>query len=128
MPTNIVTATGGISAGPVQPTSSPFPSLAETFSLYLTQTRQVVSPGSRALASPAAFVDLLANSGITNCRLAAIRVSGGVIQIRHSTPSYAAQIIQCSDLWVVSEPTAGSEITALAIQGTAQVEYLLAGD
>lgn len=82
----------------------------------------------RTINSPNAFVDLLAGMSTSGIRFVAIRVANGTATLRITTDAGADQLISISDLFVVSNPARGSEITALAIQGVVNVEYLVSGD
>lgn len=83
---------------------------------------------SRTINSPAAFVDLLAASGLTAVNLVVLKVLGGAnLEIRYSTPGNADQVVRASGFHLIANPTLGSEITALAVQGTGQIEYIVAG-
>ena len=123
-----VAITGSASLKPVTPTSAPFPSLSETLTLNLEQTRGIGRGQAISIASPAAFVDLLAGLGITTATMVVIRIRSGFLTIRCTTAAGVDQVIDCSELWAYSSPLAGREITALAVQGTADIEMIVAGD
>jgi hypothetical protein len=75
------------------------------------------------------FQDLLAGMSSTIAvRFCAIRVLSGTLVIRYSTPTASDQLVPVSDMWVVSNPAAGSEITRLAAQGQANIEIVISGD
>jgi hypothetical protein len=78
--------------------------------------------------SPAAFVDLLASLGITNVTHATLRIIGGPLTLQFTTPDGAAQRLRCARLFVWDSPDAGSNMQALAVQGTADIELIVAGD
>lgn len=120
---------GSVTLGPVLPSSCPFPSMDTGFSINVDQTRGASKNVSRSISviSPT-WLDVLANSGITTVRFVSMRVNGGVVTVRKTTPAGADQVDTVSDLWVWSSPQPGGEITALAIQGTANVEMIIAGD
>lgn len=82
----------------------------------------------RALASPVSFVDFLAGTGIAAVKFLFLRVTGGTIELRVSSAFGATQIIPVSGICVLTNPIAGSEFTAVALRGTAQVEFKVAGD
>ncbi len=82
----------------------------------------------RTINSPSAFVDLLAGMSISAVRFIVLRVTGGVATLRLTTPAGDDQLITISDLLILSNPARGSEITALAIQGTVNVEVIVSGD
>lgn len=78
--------------------------------------------------SPAAFVDLFASLGLGNATHASMRVEGGSLTLRFTTPDGADQLLRCSKLFVWDSPSAGSGMTALAVQGVADIEIIVAGD
>lgn len=124
----LVTISGAASIKPPTPTTAPFPSLSQVINLASSQTKGAADSRARTISSPAAFVDLLAGTGITTCTMAVIRIRSGYLTIRVTTAAGADQVLDCSELWVHSSPLAGREITALAVQGTADIELILAGD
>lgn len=95
--------------------------------LCIEMTSAQTLPGAdRSIASPAAFVDLLAGTGFTSLRFVLLKISGGFLDVRVSTAAAADQIVRVSDVWMVFSRTLGTEITALAVQGTANIDLVLA--
>lgn len=95
--------------------------------LCVDMTATSAFPGfDRTINSPLAFVDLLAGTGFTALRFLLIKVSNGFVDVRYSTPAAADQLTRVSDLMVLFSRTLGTEITALAVQGTASLEVVIA--
>lgn len=119
---------GGVSIGPIQPSAATFPSGERTQSLNLSQTVQADANKTQSLNSPAAWVDLLAGTGITNLSFYSLRVrNGSSFELRFTTGGGADQILRVSELSVYSSPTSGQMITALAARGVGDFELELAG-
>jgi len=89
-------------------------------------TAQSLPGADRAINSPGAFVDLLAGTGFTALRFLMLKISGGFLDVRVTTAGGADQITRVSDLMLVLSRTLGSEITALAVRGTATIDVVLA--
>lgn len=87
----------------------------------ITQERRINSP------SPA-FVDLLANTGITNLRYINMLARQGVFTVRITWTGGVDQLLPLSEYLALSNPQTGSQITALAIQGVGDLSLVLAGD
>ncbi len=66
--------------------------------------------------------------GVTKGRALVLRVRGGSLKALLTTPAGAAQAIRVSDLLVMHNPAEGDQLTAVSLIGTAEIEYLLAGD
>jgi len=65
---------------------------------------------------------------ITKARVLVLRVWGGSITAKLTSAAGIKQAFNVSKLLVWHSPNAGDELTALELVGTAEVEYLLAGD
>ena len=65
---------------------------------------------------------------ITSVRYFLLRVSSGTIKVRLTSAVAALQEFNVSDKFEIHNPVAGDEFTAIALVGTACVEYMLAGD
>jgi hypothetical protein len=74
------------------------------------------------------FLDLLANSGVTNLRQGLLIARNGIFTVRITWAGGVDQLIPLSEYWAFSNPQTGSQITALAIQGVGDLEMLIAGD
>lgn len=84
---------------------------------------------ARTINDLVSFVDLLAASGLTTVRLVVLKVLGGAnLEVRYSTPGNADQVVRASGFHLIANPTLGSEITALAVRGSGQIEYIVAGN
>lgn len=81
----------------------------------------------RSIVSPSAFVDLLTGSGIVTATFVAINVLSGQLTVRFTTTAGADQLEEISGLWVRADKLTTAGITALAVQGTATIAYMLAG-
>lgn len=124
-----VTVAGSVSLGPPYPCSGgSFPSLSQQVTLQADQTRSVSRGTSRPINSPSAFVDLLASLGLGTATHVTIRIEGGALTLRFTTPDGADQLLRCSRLFVWDSPSAGSGMTALAVEGVADIEIIVAGD
>ena len=123
---------GAVVIGPIQPTAAPFPSGECVVSLAAELTVQADYNQSRTINSPATFVDLLAATGITNVRLLALRARAGTFEVRvtsdNSGTPIVDQILTLSDLWVITNPSSGSQFTAVAVRGVGDLEITIAGD
>lgn len=123
-----VTILGSVSLGPPYPSSGTFPSLSQQVSLQADQTRSISRGTGRPINSPAAYIDLLASLGLGTATHVTLRISGGSLTLRFTTPDGADQLLRCSKLFVWDSPSAGSGMTALAVQGVADIEIIVAGD
>ena len=122
-----LTSSGGVTLGPIQPTCSPFPSADCVASLAAMLTTEADITIARQINSPAVYVDLLAGTGITNVKAFLLRVTGGTLDVRRTSPLAVDQEDRVSDLMLVINPISGSEWTALAVRGTAALEAIIAG-
>lgn len=123
---------GAVTIGPIQPTAAPFPSGECVASLASVLTTQADYSQARSISSPAAFVDLLTATGITNVRLLVLRARAGTFEVRVTSDNSGApivdQIFTLSDLLVITNPASGSQFTAVAVRGTGDLEIAIAGD
>lgn len=84
--------------------------------------------GSRTINDLVSFVNLLTSTGLTTVSLVVLKVLGGAnLEVRYSTPGNADQVVRASGFHLIANPTLGSEITALAVRGNGQIEYIVAG-
>lgn len=123
-----VSISGSVSLGPPCATAGTFPSLTQQLSLQSEQTRGIGRGQTLRINSPSAFVDLFASLGVGSVTLIALRVVGGALTLRYSTADGVDQRLRVSRLFIWDSPDAGSGMTALAVQGTADIEIILAGD
>lgn len=123
-----VKLSGASSIGPIIPGASPFPSGECVTSINAAQTIQADRQFARSINSPAAFVDLLTGSGITNIRYLVLRARAGTFTVRVTSPGGVDQVWTLSDLLILSNPVLGSEWTALAVQGVGDIEVQIGGD
>ena len=126
------TVSGAVDIGPIQPTAAPFPSTQCVASLASEMTTQADYTQARSITSPSSFVDLLASTGITNVRLLVLRARAGTFQVRVTSDNSGVplvdQIFTLSDLLVITNPSSGSQFTAVAVQGVGDLEITIAGD
>lgn len=124
---NAIKLVGSLTAGPPT-TNSTSPTLTKALQLSFEQTRNACIANGRSIASPGTFVDLLAGSGIVTVTVFAIVVSSGSLDVRVTTAAGVDQITRVSNMWIWSSPNSGDGATALAVQGTADFELIVAGD
>ena len=66
---------------------------------------------------------------ITKVKMFALRVLSGSLKVRISTPNGGAQqIFPVSNFFLFYNPNTGDHATAIDAEGTADVEYVMAGD
>lgn len=65
---------------------------------------------------------------IVKVRVVVMRVRGGTMTLSVDSAAGATQLITVSDVVLLHLPFAGSELTALRLSGTADVEYIIAGE
>jgi hypothetical protein len=65
---------------------------------------------------------------ITKVRLIAMRVRGGTLKIKMTSAVGTLQSVNVSDLFLWHAPNSGDEITVIQLVGTADAEYIIAGD
>lgn len=112
----------GCGCGPIPAGACPIP-LNAVIASYQASTGLT----QRQIASPAAFVDLLAGSGLTQVMFVYLRVIGGTVTLRVTTAAGVDQVSSVSDLYVVSHSSVAAAFTAVAVQGTAEIEFLAVG-
>lgn len=72
---------------------------------------------------------VFALEGITKVRMFTIRIISGSLLLRFSSPNGGAQqVIPCSNFLQIYNPNNNDEFTVIDAEGTANVEYVLAGD
>ena len=123
-----VVTQGSVTIGPAQASCAPFPSMESTIVLNGERFFGVKRADVVSISSPVAFVDLLAGLTISAVRLLVLRVQAGSIVLRTSSAAGVDQVVNISDVVYISNPVAGTELTAVSVQGTANIEYLIAGD
>lgn len=125
----LINVQGSVTLGPVLPCGTAFPSVQSTIDLALQQTRQLGRTESMTInVNSPSFASLVAGLTFSAIRFVALRVQSGILTLRVTTPAGAQQLFTVSELIVLSNPQAGSEITALDAQGVANVELIIAGD
>ena len=124
-PTSIALS-GALVASPVPGTCSP--SLHDRIDVSFTHsyTQRISGSPSVNATQDAPFV--LPFGGVAKGRALVLRVRGGSLRALITTPAGAAQAIRISDLLVIHNPAEGDQLTAVSLIGTAEIEYLLAGD
>ncbi|TAK93712.1 hypothetical protein EPO05_06985 [Patescibacteria group bacterium] len=120
-----------MAANPLTTSTATFPSISDGLNLAVSQTRNEGKATGQTINSPSpAFQDMLAGNPMSAVRFLAIRVSGGTLILRVSSPiaGGANQLIPISDLFLISNPLVGSEFTAVGLQGSGSIEMVIAGD
>lgn len=97
--------------------------------LSVSRQYQVARSSAFSVNSPGpAWLNLMAGITLSAVRFIGIRVNAGSLIARITTTAGALQLVPLSDLWILHNPLAGTEITTLEVQGTANIEMLIAGD
>lgn len=65
---------------------------------------------------------------ITKVRVFALKVRSGSITVKMTSSAGVNQALNISDILLMHLPNAGSELTAINLVGTADLEYSIAGD
>ena len=126
--TEKITITGSVTSNPPSACST-FPSFAKSlpFNEVKNLEKSLCKFEQISVASPS-FQDLLAGSSISQVKLFAMKVSGGSLLLRvSSTDGGADQLIPVSGLVIWTADQTGQELTAMAVQGTASLEFFVAG-
>jgi len=119
---------GSVTRGPVLPTSTPATIGGDEIPIDLSAVYAEHRREPRTINSPSTFVDLIAGMTISAVRFVIIRTTGGVATLRLTTPAGEDQLLSISDLFILSNPVSGSEVSALAIKGSVNIEVLISGD
>lgn len=102
-----------------------FPSGQGVMKLELAYTSGADVARAFTIADAVTWVDLLANTGITQVAFIVLKVRGGSIELRRTVGTNVDQIIPVTDTEIWFSPTARA--TALAIRGNADIELIIAG-
>jgi len=126
----IVAHTGALNGSP---SSGPLsgPSLVELLNTSFTETYNARGSGAPTVVGAtdmAPFVLDLANFTITKVRMFALKVNAGTIVVKVTSAKGTDQAVPVSKLWLWDAPFAGDEITAIKFVGTADLEFVIAGD
>lgn len=124
----IIGHTGSVSGTPAQATSG-VPSLQEILNTSFTSTfasSKSARPAIVGATDASPFV--LALETITKVRFMAMRVRGGTLKVVVTSAAGTDQAFNLSDVLVWHSPNSGDELTAVKLVGTADLEYVLAGD
>ena len=124
-----LTVSGSATLGPIQPTACPFPSSTSAISLATMRTCQVARADSVSFNTPGpGWTSLIAGLTISAVRFLVIRVQSGSLILRVTSAAGGVALLPVSDFLVLSLPIAGTELTAVDAQGTANMELIVAGD
>lgn len=124
----IISHTGSLSGSPAA-SSAGIPSLQEILNTTFTGTYGSSKGGRPAIVGAtdgSPFV--LSLETITKVRVIVMRVRGGSLKLKLTSAAGSLQSILCSDLFLWHAPNSGDEITGIQLVGTADLEYVLAGD
>lgn len=120
--------TGSINGSPAQSSISS-PSLTELLNTSFTGTygsSKGARPTINGATDLAPFV--IALETITKVRVIVMRVRGGSLVVKLTSAAGTDQAFPVSELFMLSTPSAGSEVTSIKCVGTADLEYVIAGD
>ena len=120
---------GSVSTQP-STSSGSFPTTLRTINLTTRRTHDREVGGIVAVTGTDGAPQALQLGSIAMVRFLALRVTGGEVRLRITTPDGATQVIPVTGLFVIDNPTTGSEITAVSLAATGagiEVEYLAAG-
>lgn len=124
-----ITHTGVVNGSPASTPGGPSPSLGEILNTSTTVTYQASKSGRPSIIGAtdgAPFV--LSFETMTKVRFFAMRVRGGTIKLKVTSVLGTDQVIGVSDLLLWSSQFPDDAWTAIKMVGTADVEYLMAGD
>lgn len=125
-----ITLSGSVQSQPATG-STTFPTDTRTLTLNATRTYTRHFGGILAVTGTDGVPQVLPLGGIAAVRFLALRVTGGEVRLRITTPDGATQVIPVVGQFILDNPSTGSEITAvtLAADSTGRdVEYMAAGD
>lgn len=124
----LLSITGVVSASPVTATLNA-PSLNDNLNLGMSKSYPIETAGRPPVAGTDMAPFVLPLQGMTKARFLALRVMSGSLKVKVSTPNGGAdQVLPASDLFVIHNPNSGDELTAIKLIGTADIEYILAGE
>lgn len=125
---SIITHTGAVNGSPAQSSISS-PSLTELLNTSFTGTYGS-SKGARPTINGATDLVpfVIALETIVKVRVLIMRVRGGSLVVKLTSAAGIKQAIPVSELLMISTPSAGAEITSIECVGTADLEYIAAGD
>lgn len=125
---NVLGVVGAVSIAPASSALFTPASLQQFLSLNLDATYGAAKGMERSVAVLAASPETLPLEGITKLRFLALRVlSGATMQVWLTTALGVAKI-PVSDALLWHAPNPGDEATLVQIVGTADFQYVLAGD
>ena len=125
-----VEVSGSVESRPATGTTT-FPTETRTVSLASRRTYTRPFGGIMAVPGTDAAPPAMPIGGLAAVRFLYVRATGGEVRLRVTTPDGATQIIPVAGQFVLDNPAAGSEITAVTLAATGtgvEVEYLAAGD
>ena len=111
--------------------SGSFPTQVKTMALNQKRTYEREFGGQLVVTGTDGAPQALPIGSIVAVRFLALRVTGGEVRLRVTTPDGATQVIPVTGLLVLDNPTTGSEMTAATLAATGagiEVEYMVAGN
>lgn len=123
----LVSHTGSLSGAPSNG-AIVAPSLQELLNTGFSNTYQATAsarPTISALEGSPFTIPLVT---ITKVRMIAMQVRSGSLTILLTSTAGTDQAILASGLFLMNTPNAGTEITSIKVFGTADLEYVIAGD
>jgi len=120
--------TGSLNGSPSN-SGSAVPSLQEILCTTFQATYSGRKSGAPTIVGATDGAPFVLNfETLTKVRLFGVRISGGSLKIKMTSAGGTLQSVMCSDLFLLHSPNTGDEITAINLVGTANIEYLIAGD
>lgn len=125
----LIQHTGSLSGSPSQAGAS-IPSLQEILGTTFSATLSASKSGRPTIVGATDGVPfVLGLETITKVRLIVLRVTGGSLKVKLTNSTAGSlQAVMVSNLFMLYAPNAGDEVTAIQLVGTADLEYLIAGD
>jgi len=118
---------GAVVASPAN-TAQFAPSLQEMLSISCERTYSYKSGNSATVNNLIGSPYVVPLGSVTKVRFLALRVIGAALQVLVTSASGTDQTFKVSDLWLWHSPNEGDQLTAIKLVGTADIEYVLAGD
>lgn len=124
----IITHTGMLNGSPAA--SAGTPSLQSILNTSFSATYQSSKSGRPGIVSATDLSPfIIPFETINKVRALAVKVvGGGSVRVKITTAYGTDQVIPVSGLLIWHCPNAGDEITSIKLVGTADIEYLIAGD
>lgn len=111
--------------------SGSFPTVNRTITLNARRTYQYDFGGTLAVTGTDGAPQTLPLGSIARCRFLSLRVTGGEVRLRLTTPDGATQILPITGTFLLDNPNEGSQVTAVTLAADSAgvtIEYIAAGD